>query len=123
MARWCHGRRRRCSWHSEYCGEPASGDGKSLQKHDRLLVGYDHYIDLDSRLCATVARQLDSVRSLPHGTEVRQSVYQFALTMFVKNRSFVPCLIASKRRFLLCLLFQLPFFTVPSSQAVASDST
>ena len=87
MARWCHGRRRRCSWHSEYCGEPASGDGKSLQKHDRLLVGYDHYIDLDSRLCATVARQLDSVRSLPHGTEVRLSVHQFALTMLVKNRS------------------------------------
>jgi len=36
---------------------------------------------------ATVARQLDSVRSLPHGTEVRLSVYQFALTMLVKNRS------------------------------------
>jgi len=37
-ARWCHGRRRRGSWRSEYCGEAASGDGEILHKHDTMRL-------------------------------------------------------------------------------------
>ena len=69
MARWCHGRRR--------CGEPASGDGESLHKHDtmRLLVGFDHYIDLDTMTLCYRSSAAGQRAQLPHGTEVRQSVY------------------------------------------------
>ena len=75
MARWCHGRRG--SWRSEYCGEPASGDGESLHKHDtmRLLVGFDHYIDLDTMTLCYRSSAAGQRAQLPHGTEVRQSVY------------------------------------------------
>ena len=107
MARWCHGQRG--SWRSEYCGEPASGDGESLHKHDTMRQ-----------------RALDAARH--RGPAVCQSIClyharQESIHTAGMTKPFVPCLIVSKRWFLIGLLFQLPFFTVPSSQAVASDST
>jgi len=41
----------------------------------RLLVGFDHYIDLDTMTLCYRSSAAGQRAQLPHGTEVRQSVY------------------------------------------------